>query len=273
MAADSALVVSASRRTDPVAWFPDDLAERLESIEPGRVHTVVIWTKDPRNMLNHVRLRAALCAQDQIFLHLTVTGLGGSAMEPGVPSPETILPLLPDLVEFCGDPRRIRWRFDPIVVWNSPHGRRSNLSEFKRLAPSFVGCGITSAVTSICTLYPKVTARFRNLSRFTPVEISGADRAAIRKSIGKDAERNGIDLQWCCEPGVNPARCIDGKLLTRLHPENREAPVDLAVGQRQLCGCTRSWDVGWYGQVCRGGCLYCYANPVTRQRVAGVRDK
>lgn len=265
---DSPKVISASRRTDLVAWFPDILAEKIESITPEKVHTLVVWTKDHRNMLSHRRLRKVLESLDQVFVHLTVTGLGGTDLEPGVPVSDTILSSLAELVEFCGSPERIRWRFDPIIHWERPDGPMDNLRHFPSLAPRFRSAGIDRAITSICTIYPKVHTRFSNLSPYTPVEPDSDKRTEVRQAIETLADSEGISLSWCCEPGAEPARCIDGNLLNRLHPTGQEAPTEPATGQRPQCGCTRSLDIGWYAQLCRGGCLYCYANPVVRKKIS-----
>src|SRR5574340_775148 len=108
-------ILSASRRTELVAHFPDLLAQRLEEAGPDRVHSVVVWTKDPSNLLTHARLRAALARVGQVFVQWTVTGLGGTFLEPHVPAPSAQLALLDDIVSYVGDPRRIHWRYDPLL--------------------------------------------------------------------------------------------------------------------------------------------------------------
>jgi hypothetical protein len=268
MADERLKVISASRRTDMVAWFPDLLCDRIAALTPEKIHTLVIWTKNPVNMLRHERLRRTLESLDQVFVHLTVTGMGGSEMEPGVPDAGQILPLLAQLVEMSGDPNRIRWRFDPIVIWDSEEGRKSNEDAFHILAPSFANAGILNVITSIYTVYPKVITRFRNLSRFTPVIPDPVERRELIEKMELAAARSGMTLSWCCENGKCPAKCIDGDLLSRLHPKRLDASTERAVDQRDSCGCTRSLDIGWYNQVCRGGCLYCYANPVTSRRTS-----
>ncbi|RKY61047.1 MAG: hypothetical protein DRP95_03410, partial [Candidatus Latescibacterota bacterium] len=54
------LVLSASRRTDLVAFYPEVLLGALRRYTPERVHTVVLWTKDPRNLFRNRKLREAL---------------------------------------------------------------------------------------------------------------------------------------------------------------------------------------------------------------------
>jgi hypothetical protein len=266
MPASSLHVISASRRTDLVAWFPDPLCDRLDVIGHERIHSLVIWTKDPCNMLEHARLRNTLRSLDQVFLLLSVTGMGGTEMEPGIPSAEAVLASLPDVVNLVGGPGRVQWRFDPILVWRRDGKRCSNLRMFERLAPRFSVSGITTAITSICSLYPKVLKRFRDHGRCEPVELSVSERAALRARMKEIAKKENFDLPWCCDPDEPAARCINGELLTRLHPRGIPAPTDPAAGQRERCGCTRSWDIGWYNQICRGGCLYCYASPAVSRR-------
>ena len=54
-------------------------------LTPDTVHTVVLWSKDFSNLLrNSHGLRDLLASYDQLYLHFTVTGLGGTRVEPGV---------------------------------------------------------------------------------------------------------------------------------------------------------------------------------------------
>jgi len=254
-------IISASRRTDLVAFYPDFLAEKIGAIGPERIHTLVIWTKNPENLLVHRALKSVTSKLDQLYILLTVTGLGGTSMEPAVPKPPEVISLLPELADFTKDPERIAWRFDPILNWTDGMENFTNIKSFNDLASSFSTLGVKRLISSFCTIYPKVIQRFREHSRFEPVTPSRNERIELKKYLSMQAERHGFDLEWCCEPGEPPAACIDGRLLTELHPDRLPAPVEASSGQRELCGCTKSWDIGWYNQPCGGRCLYCYANP------------
>ena len=77
------VVISASRRTDLVGCYPDYLIEKLKAYPPQKVHTIVIWTKNPCNMIRHQALREVLSQYAQVYVHLTITGLGGAPWSRG----------------------------------------------------------------------------------------------------------------------------------------------------------------------------------------------
>jgi len=264
-------VISASRRIDLVAGYPEEFAEALEQkCPPESTHTVVIWTKDPTNLLRHRRLRSALRRYEQLFLHLTITGLGSTVLEPRVPEPERVLAMLPDLIAFVGSPVRVRVRFDPIVHIRLADGSEvCNLRYFAQLAPRLRALGLTDVTTSWMTIYAKVQRRLHRIG----AEARHSDPEEWQEEADwllRVAAEHGIRVHGCCVPGWPRSRCIDGELLTRLHPRNLPASTRRARGQRALCGCTESWDIGWDNK-CPLGCRYCYANPIERPRGVGKR--
>lgn len=136
------IVISASRRTDLTASFPDVLACALREekahilgprgraydvdLRPGNVHTLVFWSKDFANYLtDRSGLRGLAAKYEQAYFHFTITGLGGTLLEKGVPPPDKAMAQLPGLVAAAGSPARISIRFDPVVFWRdggqSPH--------------------------------------------------------------------------------------------------------------------------------------------------------
>ena len=151
-------VISASRRTDLVAFFPERLSQvfreekalvygpssrtYIVDLNPEAVHTVVLWSKNFANLIeNRSRLREALQKHEQLYLHFTITGLGGGFIEKGVPAPSEALCQLDSLVEIAGSPLRISLRFDPVVYWKEDRKLKTNLSYFETLAPELPRAG------------------------------------------------------------------------------------------------------------------------------------
>ena len=154
-------VISASRRIELLGFFPDKIIELFgKKCPPEKVHSLVFWSKYPRPLLHHDQLRKTLQKYDQVYLHFTISGMGGSCLEPNIPSTEVTIDLLPNLVKFLGDPRRIRVRFDPIVHLKLPDGKfYSNLKRFTEVIQTAGRLGIPAVTISWMETYPKVIQR------------------------------------------------------------------------------------------------------------------
>jgi len=253
-------VISASRRIDMVACFPDELVRLLdEKCPPEQTHTLVVWTKNPANLLDHEALHH-YCRQYPMYLHVTITGMGSTVLEPNVPPSRETLALLGPLVDYVGDPARIRIRFDPIVHLQLPDGETfCNLDRFESIAKEAHTHGIRDFSISWMAAYKKVVSRLRKRG-IAEIPVSDEQRTEELGRLSERASRYPITLHGCCVPGMPVSRCIDGELLARLHPEQSPCSSQKAKGQRTACGCTESLDIGWY-HPCPHGCLYCYANP------------
>jgi len=256
-------VISASRRTDLVAHYPDLLAGRIAEAGPGAVHTLVVWTKDPANLLRHAPLRRMLADLDQIYLHWTITGLGGTFLEPRIRPPADQIALLPEIIGLLGSPRRIAWRYDPLITASRAGETLSNVDvgRFGALAEAFGRQGVARVHTSFVSLYAKVRRR-AGRAGVEIVEHPAGERAEHLRLLRGEASRQGLEVITCCEEGQPRGACIDGALLASLHPAGEPCSTRRARGQRPLCGCTESLDIGAYLR-CPSGCLYCYGSPAS----------
>ncbi|NOY77914.1 MAG: DUF1848 domain-containing protein [Calditrichaeota bacterium] len=254
-------VISASRRVELLACFPKKLTDFLESrLPPEKVHTLVLWTKNANVLLNNRRVREVLSRYDQIYIHYTITGMGGTFLEPFVPKPGQVLARLPEIIDFVGNPLRVHWRFDPIVRVKTAQGDSySNVDFYPELAEQILPLGIRDVTVSWLARYPKVVTRMQKYG-VVPLEISIEQQKQHAARLESLAHAYGARVHYCCMEGFPQASCINGRLLTLLHPRGEPASLKKARGQRPLCGCTESWDIGWYNP-CPYGCLYCYANP------------
>lgn len=276
-------VISASRRTDLVAFFPGWLSkvlkeERARVVGPSRhvytvdlnpeaVHTIVLWSKNFSNLIEDKEgLRSALRKYDQLYLHFTITGLGGTFIEKGVPPPSAALSQLDSLIEVTGTPKRISVRFDPVIYWKEDEELKTNLWFFEKLAPELAARGIDTIRFSLAQWYGKAVRRAAKYG-FDYVDSPEEEKRKAARSLSLHAKQWNLRLYACSQDflsdiaGIHPSSCVDGFLLRRLHPNREEASAKKDKSQRAECRCTESIDIGSYTQSCPHSCLYCYANP------------
>jgi hypothetical protein len=281
-------VISASRRTDLAARFPEWLAgvlaageasvlgprgrSRVVDLRPEAVHTLALWSKDFAGVLGDRNgLRGLLRRYDQAYFLLTITGLGGTPVERGVPPPASVLEQVGPLVELAGHPRRVSLRFDPVVHWKEPGGVRSNLDFFPTLARRAAALGVVDVRFSFAQWYGKAVRRADRL-HFPFVDPEAEAKIEEARGLAAIAAGLKLNLYSCSQdfltavPGVLPSACLDGRLLEELHPRRLPASRLKDKSQRAECRCTESVDIGSYAQSCPHACLYCYAS-------AGITDK
>ncbi|MDR1534978.1 MAG: DUF1848 domain-containing protein [Planctomycetota bacterium] len=269
------MIYSASRRTDLPAFYPDFISEKVR--RSRRLEAIVFWTKDIRNLIRHPDL-AAVAGNFPCLVQFTVTGLAGSAWEPGV------APLAEQLPELAELGRRLPrgaviWRFDPILPWP---GRGEDKTWFRRLLDRFRRLRdsleetlgeLDRAVVSFPDPYRQALARSGTAGLEWPFFAAGEKRRIIEALIGlmpvkggETGREPGIEL--CCEPelagldGTGPASCVDGSQLAVLYGLPLSG-LAKDPGQRQTCNCVTSTDIGSYELSCGHGCRYCYARRPT----------
>ncbi|HSR11975.1 MAG TPA: DUF1848 family protein [Thermodesulfobacteriota bacterium] len=252
------IVLSASRRTDLVACYPDVLVSALDKRDPESVHSVVIWTKNPRNMIAEGELKSVLKKFRQVFVHLTITGMGGGDFEPGIPPWRETAGMIGPLVELLGSPSRIAWRFDPILEVEATSGPRTNFPLFAKLLATIGPFGIPVCKVSWVYPYRKVTARLRRRG-WCLIEADPERRSKQASEMQEMSDGYRMRVETCSMDGFPVSRCIDGEKLNEMHPTGAVCSTARAKGQRLLCGCTESLDIGSYALRCRNGCIYCYA--------------
>jgi hypothetical protein len=256
-------VISASRRVDLAAFYPDYMVQRLLEIGADNIHTLVIWTKNPQNMLLHSGLRKILKGLDQVYVLLTITGLGGTALEPGAPKTDQVFERLPEIIRLIGMPERLAIRYDPLIdVIHQGKERICNIDVglFEQVLNCAHNLGIKRIITSYVTVYQKVEKRLaRNgfeIVRHPLKDVIGS----IRGQMMPLATKLGVELSTCVQPELTTRGCIDGETLMGLHPSQERCSLAKDPSQRDACHCTKSLDIGqWFS--CYHNCLYCYGNP------------
>lgn len=262
----SPLLLSASRRTDLPGFYPELCAELIRNktrrLRTKFLYGVMFWTKRPHSFLHSAPLHRMVTSLENPVIQLTITGLGGTTLEPGIPRVEDTLAILPTLIElFKNDPRRIRWRFDPILK------NQNSVSTFTSIAKTVAPLGIRECSISFPTYFSlkgDLTPQFEaaRIPKWTPTEMT----TALNALVGA-AQQYNISLRSCAQPELTqlhpevlPATCIDAALFEQLHPQQLPLHLSKDPSQRKQCNCIKSEDIGDYKKhLCRGGCVYCYS--------------
>lgn len=272
-------ILSASRMCDMPKYFPEDIIRECRArLEKGiEIHTLVLWTKHPAAPLTEPLrgfLAGLMKGGVQLFIQLTITGMGGKVIgadrngawkiEPNSPSYGEALALLPELIEFAGAAGRIKIRIDPLVKVKDSAGRPySNVALFEPILAEAAGHAINNFSFSFLEpgYHAKVDRRFKSIG-CEIIRFSEFERAIIAENFRELETRYKVNIYACCVEGFAGSACIDGKLLAGLHPAKEECDPR-ALRRRPKCGCVKTVDLGgWPIKKCLTGCDYCYANPV-----------
>ncbi len=283
MAAKLKNIISASRRTDlprfHYRWLQDVLragqaivanprfpanAYRVD-LRPASVHTIVLWSKDFANIL----AAPGALTDHNLYFHYTINNYS-PRLEPGVPPYAASLRTLEGLLA-RHRPEQFTIRFDPVIISTGGEHQptpakpgRARLAAFETLCRDLAALGMRRCrlVTSYIALYPHVKKRLAADRGLGLVPLAGDALTLFFARLAKIAAAHGLTLHSCASPllaavpGLTPGRCIDGALLAALAGEKASLARD--GGQRAACGCTKSVDIGGYGQECAFNCLYCY---------------
>lgn len=274
--AQAPLIVSASRATDIPAFYSDWFFNRLSKgyvrwrnpyngrdsyVSFTNTKFIVFWSKNPRPILPFLpmlRQKGIGC-----YIQYTLNDYEAEGLESGVPSLLERIETFKRLVDELGF-GPVVWRFDPLILTDSI-SKEDLLHKINNVAHRLLGY-VEKLVFSFADIssYRKVG---RNLSvaginyrEWTEVEMVDFSHKLADMNLG-------LELATCAEKvdlsefGISHNRCIDPDLICRLSPELAPIIHNLKTdkGQRTLCGCITSKDIGTYN-TCPHGCAYCYAN-------------
>ena len=272
-------IISCSRRTDIPSFYYDWLQKVLEEkivtlknpyndkdfsvdLDPENVHSLILWSKDFKNVVdNPLHLD-----KYNLYFQYTITGRGMTAFEPSVPLYKESFKTMKSLADRYGG-GAVNWRFDPIFIEEkrtAKDGAKNLVRVFKKLADMAVDAGVNRCTISFMDFYDKVTKRlhYNNLKVY---DIDDALKVEIAQGIIDASNERGIKLCLCAQKinseltGYEDVGCIDGAVLMDLYGGKTTKSKD--GGQRKLCKCVKSSDIGSYlNQPCGFKCKYCYAN-------------
>jgi hypothetical protein len=236
------------------------------------------WTHSPARLLGRRRLISALCELagegTAVALQVSVTGLGGSAVEPGIGKTEEELSALAELREELGVPwEAVCVRIDPLQKYRETGGKiLSNLES----APGVLLCCSILGVRRFRTSYiqygryrPKIEPRLEQ-RRLVPVELERDELRAACEDLEAVATHEGAELKSCAFelPELDAGACFDPawfRALCSLPEQEMDEywSPQSPVAPRKGCLCAHSTSVRMIKipkrSSCFGRCAACYA--------------
>ena len=224
------MILSASRRTDIPAFFPDWFMNRLRDgyvlvrnpmnyhqvskieLSPAVLDCIVFWTKNPRPILRHL---AEIGETYPFYFQYTLNAYGKD-VEQNLPNLGERIHTLQTLSDAIGN-ERVIWRYDPVLL--SPvYDVRWHVESFGRLAKELAPF-VESVVFSYFDPYPKVENNTRGLGIRPCVS---AEMETLAQEFSRIARANRLTIKTCAEAidlekyGIEHNCCIDPKLIESL---------------------------------------------------------
>lgn len=288
------VIISASRSTDIPAFYAQWFIEQLNKgyikwINPfngkpqfvsfDKTHLIIFWSKNPSPI---IPLLDELNKRDIRYLfQITLNDYEAEKFERHLPPLSDRIETFKLLSRLIGK-ENVLWRFDPLILTTSitPEILIERIMRIGNEVSAF-----TQRLTiSFLTRYLKVC---RNLQK-AGIILREFDQRSIDK-IGRELNslraKWGIEIVSCAEQvdlsayNIHNGSCIDPFIIAKNFGEDPELNKFLGLtiqnglfgqsytfrtdlkdpGQRELCNCIVSKDIGMYN-TCPHGCVYCYAN-------------
>lgn len=227
----------------------------LKQLDAGFYDGAIIITKHPGELLN-------VDLPNNTIVHATITGLGGTLIEPGVPTVPNAYYAYDRLVSLHG-PERVILRIDPILLWGP----------WKEVAKGGIKHARGRVRISFLDAYDHVRDRFKTLCREYPdmeeahtipwdgLHAPLADRMEFYDWAKAVVYANtGTHLGVCGEPGIPSTGCISVEDIEAMGLDTSQLSGNTCK-QRILCSCvaekTEMLGVRPAGG-CPSKCIYCY---------------
>lgn len=241
------VIISASRSTDIPAFYPDWFMSRLQKgyvkwvnpfnarpqyVSLSRARVFVFWTKDAEPFVPY--LKELDSKGINYYFTFTVNDYENEGLEPGLRSTEDRAETFRRLSGRLGRDRVI-WRYDPLILTD-------RIDEDSLLDRVFnVGRRIAGYTDKLVisfadiSAYPKVVRNMYrkgiNFREFTPLSME-----SVARGISEMNKEWGLEIATCCEEidlgryGIKKNRCVDGELMSRLFPHDKELMEFLGHG-------------------------------------------
>lgn len=269
------MIISASRRTDIPALYPDWLMQRLRegyalvknprnpqrcsrvNLAVQAVDCIVFWTKNAAPLLPHVPRISAMGYP--FYVQFTVTAYGQD-VERHVPPKAQVVDTFKRLSDTLG-PSRVIWRYDPVFLSRAyPLQRHMDIfgALLQELAPYTQRC-----IFSFIDRYRRIQHSIKDM---VYADVHSNNMCLLAAGFAQLAQEYTLPLQTCSEEvdlqawGIGHGACIDKELIETLvgYKLDPKMGAKKDANQRPVCRCVEAQDLGEYDS-CTHGCRYCYA--------------
>lgn len=194
--------------------------------------------------------------KDKIILHFTVTGFGGSILEPFVPKLEVSRKKFGQLLDKGFPIDHCVLRIDPCIP------TEKGLETMCKVVESFSDTGIKRVRFSVLDMYDHVKKRFKENGIDLPYETFHApleDRKKMYDVLCELGNKYGFAVEVCAEPGIESVSCLSQKDIDILGLTDKIKLVG-NKGQRSNCGCpsNKTSLFKTKPERCLQKCLYCF---------------
>ena len=201
--------------------------------------------------------------KEKIILHLTVTGMGGSKIEPLVPKMEWSYLQCKKLISLGFPVKQIVLRVDPIVP--TEKGMITAISVINL----FRDTGIKRVRISFLDMYKHVKERFKenNIPMPDNYDINGfhaneSARFAAWLELSKICSELGFELEMCGEPPISELKVENVPCLSQKDVDILGLNITLEGNKeaRTHCGCPKNKTelIKDKPHQCNNKCLYCF---------------
>jgi len=274
-------IISASRRTDIPAFYAEKFIADFRrgftevensynhqlyivSLKPEDVSCIVFWTKNAAPLLPF--LDEIQDSGTPFYFQYTINRyhhlFARPDVEPNVPHVLETAKTICKIVDKYGK-KSVVWRYDPIILsnkWDAEH----HLLCFDDVITVLDG-NFSRVVTSLFDDYNHSLSRLGSLLHKYDITLSSPQEISqqlpiLLEGMVKKAKQHNSEVFSCAEEwqqyGVKQGSCIDADYIQKSFGIEVNDKKDR--GQRPLCGCATSKDIGQYN-TCKHGCTYCYA--------------
>ena len=180
-----------------------------------------------------------------LIVYCTITGFGGTVLEPGIKPAEEQLKAYHRWVKDLG-PENVVLRIDPIIPTEKGVARAVDVAKHaeSRVRVSFID------------QYPHVIERFNRLGAKLPWNTFHAPTQMRLDAYDDVNSVVGIQVEICGEPGFYCTGCVSYRDFDAM---GLYEPCGKLGGQRSMCQCLveKTEILAFRGQ-CRHKCAYCY---------------